>query len=96
MGRLHGRIASLDVDVVVREISLGGLSMETPIQFADGAIHEFRLTLGDDSAVLLRGQVVHCHPMERADGSIAYVSGVRFLDDEGPQDGVDGLISQIS
>jgi PilZ domain len=84
LGRLHGQVVSLDVQVVVREISLGGLSLETPVPLPNGAEHEFRLTLGDESTVLLRGRVVHCHESVRADGRRAYVSGVQFVDEEPP------------
>ena len=47
LGRLHGRVVSLDVPVRVREISLGGMAIETAVSFAEGAVHDFRLRLGD-------------------------------------------------
>src|SRR5262245_13644309 len=59
MDRIHGHLTSLDVKVVVREISLGGLSVEAPLQFPTGAVHEFRLTLGDGSKVIVRARVAH-------------------------------------
>jgi hypothetical protein len=86
LGRLHGQVARLDLDVHVREMSLGGLSMETAVAFPPGAIHEFRLTLGDGSFVLLRGRVAHSRETTAADGSRLFVTGVQFLDDE-PADG---------
>ena len=81
LGRVHGQAISLDVQLVVREISLGGMSIETPVPFPLGAVHEFRLTLGDGSTVLLRAQVVHCRPIGTRDSAL-FLSGMHFVDDE--------------
>jgi hypothetical protein len=81
LGRVHGQAVSLDVPLVVREISLSGMSIEAPVPFPLDATHEFRLTLGDGSTVLLRARVVYCRP---AKGGIPplYVCGMHFVDDE--------------
>jgi hypothetical protein len=84
LDRLHGHIVSVAEPVRVREVSLGGLSFESSISFPVGAVHEFRLTLGDDSTVLLRGRVVRCLQHQLADGAARFVTGVQFLDDEPP------------
>ncbi len=82
LGRVHGQAVSLGVPVTVREISLGGMAIETPVPFPLGAVHEFRLTLGDGSTVLLRAQVVHCRPVGAAGAPPQFVSGMHFVDDE--------------
>ena len=51
VGRIHGHAVSLDVQVEVKEISLGGMALITPFPFPVGAHHEFLLTLGDGSTV---------------------------------------------
>jgi PilZ domain len=97
LGRLHGHVVSLGVPVIVREMSLGGLSMETTFAFPVGAIHEFRLKLGDGATVQLRGKVVYSRETPRPDGPSAYVSGVQFIDDE-PSDGtatVDEILDRL-
>ena len=81
LGRVHGQAVSLDVPLTVREISLGGMSVEAPVPFPIDAIHEFRLTLGDGSTVLLRARVVYCKPARAAHGP-SYVCGMHFVDDE--------------
>jgi hypothetical protein len=81
LGRVHGQAVSLDVPLTVREISLGGMAIETPVPFPVGAVHEFRLTLGDGSTVLLRARVVHCRPAGGAPAPI-FLSGMHFVDDE--------------
>jgi PilZ domain len=80
-GRLHGHLVSLDAPVTVREMSLGGMSIETTFAFPIGAIHEFRLTLGDGSATLLRARVMHSRNVG-APAEPLYVTGLRFEDEE--------------
>ena len=82
LGRVHGHIAALDVAVKVREISLGGLSMETAFPFPPGVIHEFRLELGDGSSVEMKGRVLRSRQIEAADGTHVFVSGVQFVEDD--------------
>jgi hypothetical protein len=84
LGRLHGHVVSLDTPVTVREISLVGLSFSAPIAFPIAAEHEFRLTLGDGSVVLLRGRVVRAEQGSTPEGRPTFVMGVQFLDDDAP------------
>ncbi len=85
LGRLHGHSVSLDLPVRVREISLGGMAIETGLAFPIGAVHAFRLTLGDDSTVELTGRVMHCREAAADDGGLTYVIGVQFVEDEPPE-----------
>jgi hypothetical protein len=83
LGKLHGRIVTLDVAIAVAEISLGGMGIQTDVPFPVGAVHSFQLTLGDDSVVHLKGRVAHC---QRLPGEAErYLSGIQFLEDEEPE-----------
>ena len=83
MERIHGHLTSLNVKVVVREISLGGLSVEAPLQFPIGAIHEFRLTLGDGSKVIVRGRVAHARvTKDEQTGKESFLVGFEFVEDQ--------------
>jgi hypothetical protein len=97
LGQLQGHVVvPVPVSVTVREISLGGLSMVSPEMFPVGAIHDFRLTLGDESSVVLRGRIVYSRPDAAPDGSQVYVTGVQFVeDDPGPASPVGDLIDKI-
>jgi hypothetical protein len=86
LGRVHGQIVSVATPVRVREISFGGLSFESSIAFPLGAVHEFRLQLGDSSDVVLRGRVVRCLQHGIVDGALRYTTAVQFLDDDPPPD----------
>src|SRR5262245_9120046 len=82
LGRLHGHVVSLDVPVTVREISLGGMAVETAFSFPVGVVHEFRLTLGDGAHVVLRGQARHSRSQPASEGTPIYVTGFEFVDEE--------------
>jgi hypothetical protein len=97
LGRLHGHSVSLDVPVVVKEISLGGMALETSFPFPVGAVHEFRLTLGDGAQVHLNGRVMHSRNISAPGGASTFVTGIQFVDDE-PMDadiGVEDLIDKL-
>jgi hypothetical protein len=86
LGRLYGRIVSLDLPVTVREISLGGMSLETSFPFSVNDLHHFTLTLGDGSSVQLAGRVVHSRSIAAPEDPPTYLTGVQFEDEtaEGP------------
>jgi hypothetical protein len=97
LGKLHGQLVALATPVTVIEISLGGLGLETAVEFPVGVVHEFRLTLGDDSAVLVKGRVMHCHRADAPDRSPRFIVGVQFVDDDaGDAHPVGDLIGRIS
>lgn len=95
VGQLHGELVSVDVPIVVREISLGGMSIETTTPFESEARLEFLLTLGDGAAVFVLGRVSYCRQVDR-DGAPAFVSGIQFLDDDAAGEGnVSSLVRKV-
>ena len=79
LGRLHGSVVALEVAVTVTEISLGGMAIETEIDFPRGAQHEFQLTLGDDSTVRLKGRVAHSQRL--VGDPPRFLSGIEFVEE---------------
>lgn len=96
LGRLHGHSVSLDLPVRVVQISLGGMAIETAVPFPVGAVHLFRLTLGDDSTTELTGRVMHSRNTA-PDGAVpVFTTGVQFIDGDADEGGaVGGLISRV-
>ena len=96
LGRIQGQVASLDIPVRVREISLGGMSIESQDAFEVGGVKDFLLTLGDGAGVELLGKIVYSRPMTEARRNF-YVSGIQFVDggesdSHGPVGGlIDGM-----
>jgi PilZ domain len=99
LGRLRGEVLEGTArQVTVRELSLGGLSLESPDRFEIGSIHGFRLTLGDGASVFLRGRVVYSREVGRSGDAPLFVTGVHFTDDDGPEQdpGLDDLMKKIT
>jgi Tfp pilus assembly protein PilZ len=97
LGRIQGQVVSLDVPVLVREISLGGMSVETPQAFPVGSVNIFLLTLGDGAGIDVAGRIVYSRPSSDADRQF-FVSGIQFVDqdDRNPEMPVSGLITKAT
>lgn len=97
LGQIHATGAGRDQKIGVREISLGGMAIETATPFEVGSVHAFRLTLGDESTAELWGKVMHSRPSAEPGAEPQYVTGIQFVDDE-PGDGtspVEDLITKV-
>ena len=95
VGQVKGELVSVDVPVLVREISLGGMSIETAMPFDVERRLEFLLTLGDGAGVLVLGRVAYCRAAERA-GAPVFITGIQFLDEDPAHPGdVSDLIKKI-
>jgi hypothetical protein len=96
VGQLRGELVSVDTPIVVREISLGGMSIESETRFEVDARHEFMLTLGDGAGVLVLGRVAYCRTVEAPNGA-RFIIGIQFLDEETGDSGADvgGLIKRV-
>jgi hypothetical protein len=87
VGRVHGRAVALDVPITVREISLGGMSIDTPVAFEIDSVHHFSLTLGDGSVAMIAGRVRYSRQVsaEGAEGSAAtFLTGLEFIEEDSP------------
>jgi hypothetical protein len=93
LGRLHGHSVSLDLPVRVVQISLGGMAIETTVPFPAGAVHLFRLTLGDDSTTELTGKVMHSRNTAPVGATPVFTTGVQFV--EGDTEGASGVVDDI-
>lgn len=100
LGRVRGHSVSLDQPVIVLEMSLGGMSIETTFPFDVGSVHLFRLTLGDGATievtarVRVSGRVMHSRTTGAGDQTL-YVTGLQFVDDAEPDGTVGDIIDRI-
>ena len=87
IGQLFGRLDSIDGALVVRDVSLGGMSIETPEPLESGSVLHFVLTLGDGAGVDVTGRIIRCVEVEGR-----WVSGVQVVDEalEGIEEGSHG------
>jgi len=75
---LHGRVVPLGLEMTMRDVSLGGFSVESPIAFPVGAVHRFRFNLDDSRLVTVVARVVHTTPV-MTDRGQSYRTGLQFI-----------------
>jgi PilZ domain len=82
LGQVTGQPLTFDSPVVVKDLSIGGFSIETSIPLRPGETHEFRFALGDSISIIVLATVKHQRPAAgRVPGR--YVVGLEFLDKSG-------------
>ena len=77
LGGLHGEIVVFQ-PMLVREISLVGVSVETRFPLQVDSLHDIRLTLGERS-VVTKGRVVHARLAEMEQEQVVYRVGLEFV-----------------
>jgi hypothetical protein len=92
-GRVHGSTSG-DVQILVLEMSLGGMSIETPTALPVGEVTDFLLTLGDGAGIEVYGRTVYTKPIDGSAGP-RFLSGIQFVDHDDATPPVEGLISNL-
>ena len=90
MGALTGEVMVFQ-PTVVRQISKGGMQVETTFPMQLDSLHEFRLTLGDRS-IVVKGRVAHSRISEFDQDGVTYRSGIEFIE---PSEPVASVISEF-
>jgi hypothetical protein len=75
----------------VRDISQGGMRVETAFPLQLNSLHDFRLSLGDRS-VIVKGRVASSEISDVDQDVVTYRSGVEFID---PADRVAAAIADF-
>ena len=78
LGELNGEVMVFQA-MGVKDLSVAGARVETPFALRVDSLHEFRLTLGDQS-VVVKGRVVRCQISDVEQEQIAYQTGIQFVD----------------
>lgn len=78
LGTVHGDVLIIQ-STEIRQISLGGMLVETRFPMAVESLHEFRLVLGDPS-VVVKGRVAHSRISDVVHDGVFYQSGVEFIE----------------
>jgi len=63
----------------VRQMSHGGMQVETGFPLQLDSLHDFRLTLGDLS-VVVKGRIAHSRICDVDQDIITYRSGIQFIE----------------
>jgi hypothetical protein len=77
-GALHGEVMVFQPSAV-RQMSHGGMQVETSFPLQLDSLHDFRLTLGNRS-VVVKGRIAHSRISDVDQDEIVYRSGVEFIE----------------
>ena len=88
LGEAHGEVTVFQ-PVIIKEISRTGANVQSAFPLHLNSLHDFRLTLGEQS-VIVKGRVVHCSIADVEQEGVLYRSGIEFVE---PSDRVDAAIS---
>ena len=78
LGELQGEMMVFQ-PMLVKEISLGGATVETRYPLQLNSLHDVRLILGSKS-VILKGRVVHSRISDVDQDIVTYRTGVEFVE----------------
>ena len=78
LGHLGGEITVVE-PLLVKELGIGGVTIETRFPLLIDSLHELRLTLGN-LAVVIKGRVVHSHISDIDAEVVSYQSGIEFVE----------------
>lgn len=77
--RLHGTVVSLGLPVIVRDLSLGGFSIESEDEVPAG-VHVIRLQEDERWSVTVTAASRHSRSTRNPDGSVRHVMGFEYAD----------------
>jgi hypothetical protein len=83
--KLAGHLIDQDLPVRVRDIGLGGFSVETVEPLAPGVEHRVRFVSQDDWSTVLAARCANSRPSCQEDGSPIYVAGFAFSGEDRPE-----------
>jgi hypothetical protein len=78
LGTLQGEVMIFQ-PTIVRQISRGGMQVETAFPLQLDSLHDFRLTLGERS-IVVKGRVAHSRISDVDQDIVTYRSGVEFIE----------------
>jgi PilZ domain len=89
-GSLHGEVMIYQ-PTAIRQMSKGGMQVETGYPLQLDSLHDFRLTLGDRS-VIIKGRVAHSRISDVDQDVVIYRTGIEFIE---PAERVASVISEF-
>ena len=81
LGALHGEVLVIQA-TEIRQLSLGGMLVETRFALHVESLHDFRLLLNDragEPTVVVKGRVVHSRITDVVQDAVFYQSGIEFV-----------------
>ena len=90
LSALHGYEVDIETNVIVRDVSLGGFALESPIAFKVGSEHTFLFSTVDGRETMVRCECRHARTSTTGGGAPNCVAGFQFL--PGQQDSLQIIV----
>jgi hypothetical protein len=90
LGSLHGEVMVFQ-PTAIKQISRGGMQVETTFALQLDSLHDFRLSLGDRS-IVLKGRVAHSRISDVDQDIVTYRTGIEFIE---PSERVTSVIADF-
>jgi hypothetical protein len=90
LGELLGEIMVFE-PMLIKEVSIGGATVETRFPLHLNSLHDLRLTLGERS-IVVKGRVVHSRISDVDQDIVTYRTGMEFVE---PSDRVAAAIAEF-
>ena len=90
LGELQGEVMVFQ-PMAIREVSIGGATIETGFPLQLDSLHDVRLTLGPTS-IVVKGRVVHSRISDVDQDIVTYRTGLEFIE---PSDRVTAAIARF-
>jgi hypothetical protein len=78
LGDLSGEVMVYE-PMLIKEIGIGGATVETRFPLHLNSLHDLRVMLGDRS-VVVKGRVVHSHISDVDQDIVTYRTGIEFIE----------------
>jgi hypothetical protein len=78
LGALQGEVMVFQ-PMIIKEISRGGVTIDTVFPLHLNSLHDLRLSLGDRS-VVVKGRVVHSRISDVDEDIVTYRNGMEFIE----------------
>ena len=78
LGDLFGEVMVLE-PMLIKEIGIGGATIETRFPLHLNSLHDLRVMLGD-RPIVVKGRVVHAHISDVDQDIVTYKTGIEFVE----------------
>jgi len=78
-GAIEVQLHSIDAPVTLRDVSLGGFSIESELPIMPDAVHRVRFVLDDSAEIELSARSSHCRRGRTSRARAQYITGFSFI-----------------
>ena len=93
---IHGQVFGSTSQIVITDVSFGGMKAQASAPFWPGARHVIRVTAGHDQPIELLARVVHCQRAVTDRGAPCFVVGWEFLPGPGADEAATRLVETVA